>query len=129
MSEKDLLNVRTALIVSLAAMVLLILWKRLRQHILLKDTPVPLHAELAGLELVYHPARLRVLLKMPSEQLIQTRILDHQHAPLHTWPEERVAIGEQLLLRELPHLADGAYFLEMSTSTQRTVRQFRLQQV
>ena len=46
MSEKDLLNIRTALIISLSAMVLLILWRRLRQYILTKDMPAPLHAEL-----------------------------------------------------------------------------------
>lgn len=128
-SEKDLLNVRTALIVSLSVLVLVILWKRLRQYILTKDMPAPLHAELIGLELAYHPARLRVDLKVPGPQLIHTRLLDQVHAPFHTWDDVQLQPGEHTLERALPPLADGIYFLEMATTTQRTVRQFRLQQV
>ncbi|MBX2971660.1 MAG: hypothetical protein KF797_01020 [Flavobacteriales bacterium] len=128
MSEKDLLNIRTALIVTLSALLLLILWRRLRQYILTKDMPAPLHAELLGLELAYHPARLRVVVKVPGEQVIHTRLLDQAHAPFHTWDEERLQRGEHILERALPPLADGTYFLEMATTTQRTVRQFRLQQ-
>jgi len=128
MSEKDLLNVRTALIVSLSVLVLLILWRRLRQHILAKDMPAPLHAELLALDLAYHPARLLVRLKVPGEQLISTRLLDHAHAPMHAWEDVHLAVGDHELERALPSLADGTYFLEMATSTQRTVRQFRLQQ-
>lgn len=128
MSEKDLLNVRTALIISLSALVLVILWKRLRQHILNKDMPAPLHAELLSLELAYHPARLRVDLKVPDHQVIRTRLLDTAHTPLHTWEEAHLQRGKHTLERPLPSLADGIYFLEMATATQRTVRQFRLQQ-
>ncbi len=127
-SEKDLLNVRTALIVSLSVLVLVILWKRLRQYILTKDMPAPLHAELIGLELAYHPARLRVVVKVPGPQKILTRLLDQQHVPFHTWDEAQLQTGEHSLERTLPPLADGIYFLEMATATQRTVRQFRLQQ-
>lgn len=127
-SEKDLLNVRTALIVSLSVLVLVILWRRLRQHILTKDTPAPLHAELVGLELAYHPARLRVVVKVPGDQLIHTRLLDQVHAPFHAWDDVQLHAGEHTLERALPPLADGVYFLEMATATQRTVRQFRLQQ-
>ena len=128
MSEKDLLNIRTALIVSLSVLALLIMWRRLRQHILTKDMPAPLHAELLGLQLAYHPARLRVDLKVPGDQLIRTRLLDQAHASLHAWDDERVQRGEHTLERVLPSLTDGVYFLEMATDTQRTLRQFRLQQ-
>lgn len=128
MSEKDLLNVRTALIISLSAMVLLILWRRLRQYILSKDMPAPLHAELLGLQLAYHPARLRVELKVPGDQRIRTRLLDQAHAPVHGWEDVFLPCGEHVVERTLPTLTDGVYFLEMATETQRTLRQFRLQQ-
>lgn len=128
MSEKDLLNIRTALIVSLSAMVLLILWRRLRQYILTKDMPAPLYAELLGLELAYHPALLRVEVKVPGEQVIHTRLLDQAHTPFHAWDDERLQRGTHTMERLLPPLADGVYYIEMSTATQRTVRQFRLQQ-
>ena len=127
MSEKDLLNLRTALIVSLSAMVLLILWRRLRQYVLTKDMPAPLHAELLGLELAYHPARLHVVLKVPGDQLIRTRLLDHAHTTLLAWDDEPLQRGDHALERVLPPLNDGVYFLEMATDTQRTLRQFRLQ--
>lgn len=128
MSEQDLLNVRTALIVTLSALVLLILWRRLRQHILSKDMPAPSYAELVSLELAYHPARLRVEVKVPGPQLIHTRLLDQQHAAFHSWEGVDLTPGEHILERTLPALPDGVYFLEMATATQRTVRQFRLQQ-
>lgn len=67
-------------------------------------------------------------MKVPGEQIIQTRLLDHAHEPLHTWVEEPVQRGEHTLERALPPLTDGVYFLEMATATQRTLRQFRLQQ-
>ena len=97
MSEQDLLNVRTALIVTLSALVLLILWRRLRQHILAKDMPAPAYAELITLELAYHPARLRVEVKVPGPQLIRTRLLDQRHAAFHSWEEVSLAAGEHIL--------------------------------
>ena len=114
MSEKDLLNIRTALIVSLSVLALLILWRRLRQPTAL-DPPPP-------------PARLRVEKKAPAQPVAAARLLDHAHEPLHTWVEEPVQRGEHTLERALPPLTDGVYFLEMATATQRTLRQFRLQQ-
>lgn len=128
MSEKDLLNVRTALLITLSVLVVAMLWRRFRQYVLAKDMPAPLHAELLELQLAYHPVRLRVALKVPGEQVIHTRLLDQAHTPVHTWDEARLAQGEHDLERVLPPLADGIYFLEMATSTQRTVRQFRLRQ-
>ena len=126
--ENDLLNIRTALLITLSILLVVILWRRFRQRVLANDMPAPLHAELLGIQLAYHPARLRVDLKVPREQLIQTRLLDQAHAPFHTWNEERVKTGTHTLERDLPSMADGVYFLEMATATQRTVRQFRLQQ-
>lgn len=128
MSEKDILNVRTALLVTLSVLLLVILWRRFRQRVLAEDMPAPLHAELLGIQLAYHPARLFVELKLPSDQVIHTKLLDSAHGTVHAWNEERVSTGTRTLERALPALADGTYYLEMSTSTQRTVRQFRLQQ-
>ena len=126
--EKELLNVRTALLITLSVLLVVILWRRFRQRVLAKDMPAPLHAELTGIELAYHPARLIVRLKVPDEQTIRTRLLDTEHQGFHEWAQERLSRGEHELERPLPRLADGPYFLEMSTATQRTIRQFRLQQ-
>lgn len=128
MSEKDLLNVRTALLITLSVLVVVILWRRFRQRVVANDMPAPLHAELLGIELAYHPARLHVHLKMPSQQEIRTALLDAEHRAMHHWPQETLKAGEHRTERALPTLPDGLYHLEMSTATQRTVRQFRLQQ-
>ena len=127
-SENDLLHVRTALLITLSILLVAVLWKRLRLHVLHRDMPAPLHAEVLRIELAYHPARLLVRLKIPSDQVVCTRLLDQAHAPLHRWADEKLPTGDHDLLRPLPALTDGVYFLEMATSTQRTVRQFRLQQ-
>ncbi len=128
MNEKDLLNVRTALLITLSVLVVVILWRRFRQRVLANDMPAPLHAELLGIELAYHPARLHVHLKMPDQQEIRTALLDAEHREMHHWPQEVLKAGEHRTERTLPTLPDGLYHLEMSTATQRTVRQFRLQQ-
>lgn len=128
MSEKDLLNVRTALLITLSVLLVAILWRRFRQRVLANDMPAALHAELLGVELAYHPARLHVHLKVPGPQEIRTALLDAEHRVLHHWPHDVLPEGSHRVERDLPLLADGVYHLEISTTTQRTVRQFRLQQ-
>lgn len=128
MSGNDLLNVRTALLITLSILLVVILWRRFRQRVVANDMPAPLHAELLDLELAYHPARLHVHLSMPVDQDISTALLDVDHKTIHRWPSERLSAGQHRKERVLPELADGPYYLELSTDTQRTIRQFRLAQ-
>lgn len=128
MDAPDLLNLRTALLITLSILLVVVLWRRFRSHVLANDVPAPVHAELVRLEVAYHPSRLHVVLSMPSEQRVTTGLLDQGHQSIHSWNDKRLLPGEHTLELPLPMLVDGAYFLELTTSTQRTVRQFRLQQ-
>lgn len=119
--------IRDALIGSLAILLLLMVFRRKRQKIMQEDLPAPSHAELISLEVAYHPARLHVVMSLPESSSIGTAILDQQHHLKYSWPEDRFEKGLNALERTLPPLTDGVYYLEVSTSTQRTVRQFRLQ--
>jgi hypothetical protein len=128
MGANDVLNLRTALLITLSILLVLVLWRRLRLNVLAKDMPAPQHAELLLLELGYHPARLIVQIKVPGQQTLGTALLDQQHNVMHTWGANTFEQGTHTLEQQLPPLNDGSYFLEMTSSTQRTVRQFRLQQ-
>lgn len=125
---------RNALLISLPIQLVAVLWKRFKQRVMARDLPAPTHAELVGLEVAYHPARVRALIKIPAAKLgfakqdIRTAMLDAQHQQMHRWSDERLLEGEHWIERPLENCADGFYFFEMSTATQRTVRQFRLQQ-
>lgn len=127
MDAPDLLNLRTALLITLSILLVVVLWRRFRSHVLANDVPALLHAELVRLEVAYHPPRLHVVLNVPNEQSLTTGLLDHEHRPIHAWQSKKLAPGMHTMELALPFLADGAYFLEMTTATQRTVRQFRLQ--
>ncbi|MBK7296097.1 MAG: hypothetical protein IPI91_05270 [Flavobacteriales bacterium] len=123
----DIQNIRTALIVTLSVLLVVVLWRRFKRGVLAKDMPAPLHAESINLQVQYHPARLHVVVKVPSNQTIRTNLLDGAHNPLHAWADVDMKPGESTIELALP-AADGQYHLEMCTDTQRTVRQFRLLQ-
>ena len=125
---------RSALLISLPILLVAVLWKRFKQRVMARDLPSPSHAELVGLEVAYHPSRVRALVKIPAAELgfavqeIRTALLDEHYQTVHRWTDERLLEGEHWIERPLVDHADGLYFFEMSTATQRTVRQFRLQQ-
>lgn len=126
--DGDIQNLRTALIITLSILVVLVAWRRFKRKVVANDMPAPSHAELLALEVEYHPARLRVVLSVPKDETIHTSLLDAHHEPLHTWADMRMERGETAVQLALPVAADGLYHLEMRTATQRTVRQFRLKQ-
>ncbi|HRH69597.1 MAG TPA: hypothetical protein PLB89_08840 [Flavobacteriales bacterium] len=128
MDANDLLTLRTALLITLSILLVVVIWRRFKQRVVANDMPAPMHAELLGLDVAYHPARLLVLLHVPSDQRIGTRVLDRSHVETYSWEMRSLNKGTHTLEQMLPTLPDGTYFLEMTTSTQRTVRQFRLQQ-
>lgn len=123
----DLVTLRTALLISLSMVLILVLFQRFRRKAMATELPAPLHAELLVLEVAYHPARLVVEVKLPDEQVLLTRLHDAEHRPVHAWPDERARGGRLHLERMLPDLAPGTYHFELATATQRTVRRFRLQ--
>lgn len=123
----DLETIRTALIITLSILAVVVGLRKFKRSVLAKDMPAPLHAELTALELSYHPARVRVELKVPASQQIQFNLLDAEHGVIHPWNDVHLSGGQHSVELLLPERPDGAYFLEMRTDTQRTVRQFRLQ--
>ena len=124
--EIDQGNLRTALIITLSILLVAVLWRRFKRKVVATEMPAPLHAELIALEVEYHPARLHVVIHVPGEQVIRTRLLGAVHNALHEWEQSKVGQGEVKLQLLMPEVQDGTYHLEMSTATQRTVRQFRL---
>lgn len=119
-------NLRTALLISLSILLVVVLYKRFKRAVMARERPAPLHAELLLVEVMYHPARLRVHLSVPSAQEIHPVLLSDAHAPLHRWPSRQVAPGEHVLELELDGRGDGAYYFELATATQRTERRFKL---
>lgn len=124
----DLHTLRTTLLITLSILLVVVALRRFKRRVLAKDLPVNSHAELLRLEVAYHPARLRVQLRVPLSEIVHTGLLgaDDHHA--HTWTEEPVEAGTHTIERLLPPLTDGLHHFEMRTTTQRTVREFRLQQ-
>ena len=123
----DPIMLRTSLIITLSIMLVAIIVKRVKRKVYEASVPAPMHAELVSLEVEYHPSRLHVVISLPRKQLLRTTLLDHQHNVKYAWPEGELDSGMHAFERSLPPLADGVYYLEVSTPTQRTVRQFRLQ--
>lgn len=121
-------NVRLTLLVSLALLVVALLLRRFKRNVLAKDLPAPQHAELTDLQVAYHPARLRVEVTMPSRQELHPGLVDRDHRTLHDWSKLTLGAGTHVIELDLPSLADGEHFFQLATSTQRTVRVFRLQQ-
>ena len=124
----DLITFRTTLLITLSILLIVVLLRLFRRRVMARDLPVNSHAELLRLEVAYHPARVIVLLRVPNDQIVHTALLDPQDHHAHIWLEEPIAAGTHTIERQLPLLADGLHHFEMRTTTQRTVRQFRLQQ-
>jgi hypothetical protein len=125
----DLLLLRKALLITLSILLVLVLWRRFRRAVMLRELPVAQHAELLSLEVAYHPARLIAQVVLPSAQGLRLRVLDSEHRPLQEWPEQPMAAGKHLLERPLEAIPAGNYHLEVASATQRTLRRFSLKDV
>lgn len=123
-------TLRSALLITLPVVLVAVLWRRFKQRTMARELPAPAHAELLELQVAYHPARLRALIKIPGKQpqQIHTALLNGVYSTLHRWPVEVLECGEHWLERIMIDLPDGDHYFEMGTDTQRTVRKFRLQQ-
>lgn len=123
----DLIALRTALLITLTILLVVVAYRRFRQYVLRKHVPVPLHAELLALEVMYHPGRLRVVVDMPQQERLQAQVLDTRHETVHKWDQRSLEKGRHVLELELPALVDGQYHFDLRTTTQRTLRGFQLQ--
>lgn len=121
-------NLRLALLISLILLLVAILWRRFKRKVIAEDLPAPQHAELTDLQVAYHPPRLRVEVTMPSRQELQPSLVDRDHDALHHWSKLTLANGSHVFELDLPGLPDGEHYFQLASSTQRTVRVFRLQQ-
>ena len=124
----DLQLIRTALLITLSILLVVVLLRRFRRGVIAKDLPVNAHAELLSLDVAYHPARLQAVVRVPIDQILHTGLVDEQDHHSFAWTEVPVKSGTQTLERPLPPLEDGVHRFEMRTTTQRTVRQFTMRQ-
>ncbi|MCB0793155.1 MAG: hypothetical protein KDB88_00330 [Flavobacteriales bacterium] len=124
----DLQALRTALVITLTILLVIILFRRFRDRVMKKDRPAASHVELLALTVAYHPARLCIDISLPRAQQVHGRLLDLEHHELHRWEPVEMAPGGHVLELALVDVRDGAYYFEMSTSSQRTLRRFRLEQ-
>lgn len=123
----ELENIRTALLVTLSVLLVIVLFQRFRRKVMANDLPAPSHAELLSLQVAYHPPRLLVEVHVPQPQRLATALVHADGLALHPWPDESLLTGTHRLERDLPDLEEGEYHFEMRTATQRTVRRFRHQ--
>lgn len=117
-------SLRTALLITLSILVVVILVRRIKQYMRQHHLPVPQHVKLLEVQVAYHPKRLHLSVKLPAETEVHVAMMSLDHALLKKWPSVQVPQGEQVL--ELPLDADqeGVFFLEVATDTQRTERRF-----
>ncbi|MBZ0206029.1 MAG: hypothetical protein K8H89_06865 [Flavobacteriales bacterium] len=119
---------RTTLIITLSILVVVILVRRFKRYIHLHHMPVPQQVKLEEVEVMYHPPLLRVQVSMPQPEEVFPAMLSEAHAPLLAWPAVVMEKGVQVLELPLPAEAEGCYFFEIATSTQRTERRFMVRQ-
>jgi hypothetical protein len=117
-------TLRTTLLITLAILVVAVAIRRYKQYIREQHTPVPRHAELLNVEVVYHPLRVHVLVRLPREEEVFPAVLGADHSQLTSWPAMRLGAGSHELEFPLTADADGDLHFELGSSTQRTERRF-----
>ncbi|MCB9169311.1 MAG: hypothetical protein H6597_05040 [Flavobacteriales bacterium] len=122
----DLATLRLALIITLSVLIVVLLWQRFKLRVLRRELPVVRHIDILRIDVAYHPSRIRVLVTVPRSRSLATALRDNDHQLLQEWPDEEASPGELWLERSLDGQADGDYYFELRTGTQRTVRLFRL---
>lgn len=121
-------SLRTALLITLAILVVVILYRRIKEYMRRHHLPIPQHVKLLELQVEYHPRRLRVVVEAPKGAEIQFSMLSAEHAHLDRWPVVQVPKGELVLELPLDVARKGIFYLEVATDTQRTERRFTLRQ-
>lgn len=76
-------TLRTTLLITLAILVVAVAIRRYKQYIREQHTPVPRHAELLNVEVVYHPLRVHVLVRLPREEEVFPAVLGGRPFPIN----------------------------------------------
>lgn len=119
-------QLRAALLISLSLLFVAMVWRRFKRHAMESERPVISHAELLSLQVEYHPARLRVEVRLPATEELRSAMLDMDSRLLQNWSANRKERGTHVLELPVGEAADGEYYFELATSSQRTIRKFRL---
>lgn len=122
-----LLNeLRVALLISLSILFVAMVWRRFKRRVMQNERPVALHAELLALQVEYHPERLRAEVLLPAGEELRSAMLDVEHRVMQSWSNGWKEQGTHVLELPIDPAPDGEYYYELATSSQRTVRKFRL---
>lgn len=119
-------ELRAALLISLTLLFLVMVFRRFKRKVMRDERPVASHAELLVLQVEYHPERLRVEVLLPGPEELRPAMLDMGHGPYKNWPAQSKGVGRHVLELPIGPAPDGDYYFELATSSQRTVRKFRL---
>ena len=112
--------------ISLSLLFVAMVFRRFKRNAMLEERPVASHAELVSLHVEYHPERIRVEVLLPGPEEVRAAMLDLGHQPLHSWPALPKDEGRHVLELPIGPAPDGEYYFELATTSQRTVRKFRL---
>ncbi len=119
-------HLRLALLISLSLLFVAMLFRRFKRKTMAEDQPVRSHAELISVQVEYHPERLRVEVHLPDKEDVRSTMLDLDHKMLQHWPATTRKQGTHVLELPIGPAPDGEYYFELATTSQRTVRKFRL---
>lgn len=119
-------SLRIALLISLSILFVFMLARRFKQRVMARDLPVPHHAELLALHVLYHPSRLRLEVRMPRAEVLRPALLSADHHTLADWPATEHERGDAVLELPLGDRPPGDYYVELASDSQRTVRRFSL---
>ena len=122
-------HLRTALLISLSLLFVAMMFRRFKRKAMNEERPVASHAELLALHVEYHPERLRVEVLLPGPEEVRPAMLDGSHQPFQNWPTISKEEGTHVLELPIGPAPDGEYYFELATTSQRTVRKFRLKRV
>ena len=122
-------QLRIALLISLSLLFLVMVFRRFKRRVMRDERPVASHAELLALQVEYHPERLRVEVLLPGPEELRPAMLDMGHGPYKNWPAQSKKEGKHVLELPIGAAPDGEYYFELATSSQRTVRKFRLKRI
>jgi hypothetical protein len=119
-------SIRIALLLSLSILFVFMLFRLFKNRTMARDLPVRQHAELLGVQVLHHPARLRVEVRMPRFEAVHLSLLSMDDAVLHQWPQQALEKGDHAVELSLIDRPADEYYLLITTDSQTTRRRFQL---
>lgn len=117
-------SIRTALLITLSILVVVIVVRRFKLYVRTHLQPVPQQVHLKAVEVMYHPLRLRIAFHLPAAEAVSPALLGHGHARLRQWPTALLEAGDHALELPMEEVPEGHYSIELATGSQRTERRF-----